>query len=306
MRRAMITLLGALVVLALVIGVRHWWFSTSDTLAEPPEGTLRVASWNVHYILVAQTEHRWGRTAWEARKAPMHAVFKRLEADLVAFQEMESFARGNQDNENLAREWLLAENPAYRAAAIGPWREFPSTQPIFYRTDRLTLEDQGWFFFSETPDVIYSRTFDGSFPAFASWAVFTEIASGARFRVINLHFDAFSRENRRRSAALVAERAAPWVAAGERVVLMGDLNALGGSGLHETLEGAGVAFLDVKGATIHFDRGVHLFGAIDHVALSPGVAAERPVQVLQWRPGRVWPTDHYPIVVDVTFGDPLN
>ena len=245
----------ALLLLTALVACQSVRNGLGPDLTAKPEGALRIGTYNVHYIIVTQPEGRWSRGMWERRKAPLDATFKAIEADLVAFQEMESFAGGNDDSENLARNWLLEHNPGFAAAAVGDWRKFPSTQPILYRTDRLDLTDQGWFFFSETPDVIYSRTFNGSYPAFASWAAFRDRQTGRAFRVVNVHTDYASSENRAKSIALVAERISPWIASGETVFLTGDLNARLGSGLHDMLEGAGLRFVPVEGATYHFDRG---------------------------------------------------
>ena len=136
--------------------------SMDRQVTAPPPDTLRIATHNVHYIWLERAEGPWSVGDWEARKGAMDAAFKALDADLVGFQEMESFGRSSDPNTNLARDWLLDQNPGYAAAASGDARSFPSTQPILYRTDRLELLEQGWFFFSDTPDVIYSRTFNGS------------------------------------------------------------------------------------------------------------------------------------------------
>lgn len=302
MRRILLAGLGLLAVLAVALGCQQVRLSGGAPLAAPPPGTLRVATYNVHYIRLNAPEGRWSVADWERRKHALDAAFKALGADIVAFQEMESFAGGDDDSVNLARSWLLENNPGYAAAAIGDWRVFPSTQPIFYRKDRLEPVEQGWFFFSETPGAIYSRSFDGSYPAFASWAEFRLRETGGTLRVIDLHLDHASRENRRRSAELVAARVAGWIAEGRAVVLAGDLNARAGSDLHARLEAAGLAFLPVEGASFHFDRGLNLYGAIDHIAHSPDFAPAGPAMVYRERPGGVWPTDHYPVVADLVPG----
>jgi endonuclease/exonuclease/phosphatase family metal-dependent hydrolase len=267
-------------------------------LPAPAGNALRIATYNVHYIRLDEESGPWSRGDWDRRKTPLAAAAAATGADVMAFQEMESFSRASDGAVNLARDWLLEALPGYGAAATGDWRRFPSTQPIFYRRDRLEPLDQGWFFFSETPDAIYSRTFDGSYPAFASWAQFRDLRTQARFRVVNVHFDAFSPLNRRRSAALVAERLAPWISAGETVILAGDLNAIDGMVPHDILERAGLAFAGVSGSTFHFGRGLNLFGAIDHIAYS-GAERVAPPMVLRRRFGGEWPTDHYPVVVDL-------
>ena len=292
-------------VMAVAVGISAcsitvWRNSGDGTLAPKPAGALRVATYNVHYIVTFKETGSWSMADWERRKGPMDEAFKHLDADIVALQESESFAGSDKSNEtNLTVEWLLANNPGYAAAAMGDVSEFPSTQPILYRADRLAQLDQGWFFFSETPDVIYSRTYNGSWSAFTSWAAFTDRETGRRFRVVNIHTDFSSRGNRQRSLELVAERIGPWIDAGEEVLVVGDLNVRLGSDAIGIVEAAGVEFAPVRGATYHFNRGLNLFGAIDHIGWAGGVSmAGEPVVVRRKFSGE-WPTDHYPVVVDL-------
>lgn len=110
----------------------------------PAAGALRVVTMNVHYILLdAKDDDPWSVAGWQRRRAAMVQVLASLDADLIAFQEMETFQRGNDGSVNLARDDLLAAMPGFALAASGDWRRFPSTQPIFYRKDRLRLLDQG-------------------------------------------------------------------------------------------------------------------------------------------------------------------
>lgn len=302
LRRLVLLTGGGVLALGLVACVQHQRNSGEGILQPASAGNLRLASYNVHYIILSQATGAWSVGDWEARKAPMDQAFKAVGADLMAFQEMESFAHGDDGSTNLTLDYLLAQNPDYRAAAVGDgpegWRDFPSTQPILYRADRLRVMDQGWFFFSNTPDVIYSRTFNGSYPAFASWAQFTDRADGKPFTVFNMHFEFKSASNRRLSAALVQKRMAPLLARGETVVLMGDLNARLGSSIVEGFEAVGLRFAPFSGSTYHLNRGLNLFGAIDHIATSAGVAPVGPPVVLREKFGGRWPSDHYPVYAD--------
>ena len=296
MRRWIKRMLGVIcilvVLLAVMIAVNGW----STDLPARSDATLRVASHNVHYIILRRETGPWSVGDWEERKNALDAAFKSIDADVIGFQEMESFQRGD-GSVNLALDWLIENNPEYRAAAVGDWQTFPITQPILYRADRLTALDQGWFFFSDTPDVIYARTFNGSFPAFASWAEFDDPVTG-RFKVVNVHFEYSSASNRLKSAALVVDRIKPWIDAGETVFLIGDLNALRGSRTMRRLETAGLTFFPIWGSSFHFNRGLNLFGPIDHLAVSDGVSAvSRPVAVRGKFEGD-WPSDHYPVVGD--------
>lgn len=306
MARRISGLLAAVaLLLVLAVGVLHLWNGRgagAQALGAAAPGDLRLASFNVHYIILDKPEGAWSVADWDRRRPAMTQAVTTLGADIIAFQEMESFRRGDDGSVNLARDALLEAMPDYRAAATGDWRSFPTTQPIFYRHARLRLLDQGWFFFSETPDVIYSRTFNGSYPAFASWAKFHDLRSGKDLRVVNVHFDYGSGENRLRSARLVRDRVAEWTSAGEHVALVGDLNAMAGSETVDILKEAGLSLSPVTGSTYHLNRGLNLFGAIDHVMLDCGTAMQgRPVAIRQRFDGE-WPSDHYPILAQITPG----
>lgn len=301
--RTLVALLGVTALVACVQVYRNSGTGPVAGVAQG-DGALRVATYNVHYIVLGRQDGPWSVADWERRKAPLSAAFAHIDADLVAFQEMESFGGGSGSRTNLTLEHLLAEHPGYGAAAQGDPARFPSTQPIFYRADRLEMTDQGWFFFSQTPDVIYSRTFNGSYPAFASWARFTDRQTGARFRAVNIHTDYASRDNRLRSAALVAARIAPWVRAGDTVLVLGDLNARHGDRTVEILEEAGVTFAPVRGATFHFNRGLNLFGAIDHIGWTGVVTPVGDPVVVRRKFLDEWPTDHYPVLQDLRLPTP--
>lgn len=272
--------------------------SGDDMLQTPTPGALRVATYNVHYIILFKETSPWSVGDWERRKGPLDLAFKDINADVIGFQEMESFGGRSGSDVNLVLDWLLAQNPDFAAAAVGDPRTFPSTQPILYRQDRLEMLDQGWFFFSETPDEIYSRTFNGSFPAFASWAMFRDRQTDKTFRTINIHTDYASRSNRLRSVELVADRIAPWANAGETLFVIGDLNARLGDKTVRILEDAGVTFAPVKGSTYHLNRGLNLFGAIDHIGTVGPVRLIGDPVVIRRRFDGEWPTDHYPVIAE--------
>ena len=288
--------LASMLLVACALQISH---STDTAIPARPSDTLRVATHNAHYIILSKETGAWSVADWNERAPAMDAAFKAVDADIIAYQEMESFSGGDSDDVNLARSYLADRNPDYSIAAIGDWREFPSTQPIFYRSARLTLLDQGWFFFSDTPDVIYSRTFNGSWPAFASWAEFLDRQSGKRLAVMNLHFEYKSASNRLQSAALVVDRTAPLAARNDAVILLADLNAVDGSETMEILETAGYRFAPVDGATYHMNRGVNLFGAIDHIATIGAVEPANAPVIVQQKFAGDWPSDHYPVLMDL-------
>lgn len=297
--RGVAALLVIICALAVVQQLRNT--VNNDIPDRSQSGALRIASYNVHYISMNAPDGPWSQIGWEARKDALDAQVKALDADIVAFQEMESFARGSASQVNLARDYLLAQNPQYRAAADGDPRAFPNTQPIFYRPDVLTLLDQGWFFFSDTPDQIYSRSFNGNWPAFTSWAQF-EREDGTQFTVFNVHTDFSSRSNRLQSTELLIDRIQPVMETGEPVFLIGDFNELQGWKPMRMLRAIGMTVWPSRGATYHLNHGIHLFGPIDHMVTSPEIPS--PVfgpLVIQQKTGEKFGSDHYPIVAEWEF-----
>ena len=271
--------------------------ATEPLPVRPAEG-LRVATYNVHYIILSKETGSWSVGDWERRKVPLDLAFKALDPDVIGFQEMESFFRGSDGSVNLARDWLAKQNPEWGVAASGDWRTFPSTQPIFYRKARLKPLDQGWFFFSETPDVIYSPLFNGSSPSFASWVKFEELGTGKQFRVLNFHFDYASGSNQRKSAMLVRDRVKPWIEAGERVFVIGDINDDWDSVPAQVMGKAGVTWLPTEGSTYHWNRGINITSPVDHLSYSAGIEPRDGPIVVREKFAGEWPTDHYPVVAD--------
>ena len=87
------------------------WLSACTPPPGPPArspGALRVASHNVHFIRMTEPRGPWSLADWEARKQALDAVFKEVDADLVAFQEMVSIGPDANRDVNLARDWLLS------------------------------------------------------------------------------------------------------------------------------------------------------------------------------------------------------
>lgn len=272
--------------------------SASTPVPPREESNVRLATLNVHWVALRMQSGPWSPAGWDARRPAMAATLLDISPDILALQEAESFPDTNRNGRNLVVEGLMEDLDGYAIAATGPPTEFPPTQPILYRADRFEMVDQGWFFFSRTPDRIYSRTFNGGFAAFASWAQFRG-RDGGLFRVVNMHTDYASRSNRLKSAALVRDRVRPWIEAGERVVVLGDMNAMRGAATLRRIEEAGIRFLPIPGATVHFNRGINLLGAIDHIGLGPGLKAVSQPGVVRNRVDGVWPSDHYPVFVDL-------
>jgi endonuclease/exonuclease/phosphatase family metal-dependent hydrolase len=254
---------------------------------------LSVGSFNLHYI-----SERRPVLPWDDRKDAVLAALNELDADIIGFQEVETWRGRGEQGENIQLQWLSENAAQYSAGAVGDPAIYPDTQPIFYRREKFALLQQGFFYFSDTPDQIYSRPWDQSFPQFASWVQLLNISTGKSIRVVNVHFDHSSKINRHGAAELVSERIGPWMDSSEPVIVLGDFNAVSWFKTIDILEDAGLTLADRDGPTFHFKRGLNLFPAIDHVLFS-GFHQEGETIRLNKRYEGVWPSDHHPIKVSL-------
>ena len=194
---------------------------------------------------------------------------------------------------------MLNHFPEYTAGAYGEAAVYPISQPILVRHSRFRQDDQGFFFFSETPDVIYSRTFNGSWPAFSSWAQLTDLQTGQQLTIFNVHFEYKSISNRKKSATLMSERVGPLIRDGQHVVLVGDTNAPSFGGTMKILKRIPLQLAKPVGSTFHFNRGLHVIPAIDHIMHSEQLMPVSKTILLRRKYNNVWPADHYPVILDL-------
>jgi endonuclease/exonuclease/phosphatase family metal-dependent hydrolase len=182
----------------------------------------------------------------------------------------------------------------YAVGAYGPPEDFPITQPILYKTDRFSLLDQGFFFFSDEPDTPYAKPWRGNWPAFVTWVLLKDVDSNQDIYVFNVHLDAFSRVNRILGADLIRNRVDSRRRSNVPAVVAGDFNSLRRSKVMNILTDDLLRPVPLRGSTYHFGRGLNLYGPIDHVLHTPGILPVESV-VVQKKWNAQWPSDHHPV-----------
>jgi endonuclease/exonuclease/phosphatase family metal-dependent hydrolase len=180
--------------------------------------------------------------------------------------------------------------------------------PLFYDNDRVELLEWRQTALSATPLVPGSTTWGNPTPRVVVAATFRGRATGIEFRVLNTHFDQFSRGARMRSAdevlRLVAESTLP-------TVVTGDFNADDDSHVHDALTASG-ALLDTWDAA--HTRVTEAWGSfanygpptlerkrIDWILVTPAVSVlSAGINVTRY--GGRWPSDHAPVQARLNFG----
>lgn len=269
--------------------------------AKPGRADFRVATYNVHYLdLDAGAGEEWGLSEWQARRGPLVAQVRQIGADIVAFQELET--RGQGAGADVWEAWLLAALPEYRAAATDFGRGVAVGQPIFYRPEAFRLLDDGFAFFSRPDATFRSIRAIAGYPDAVTWARFEHRESGAGLTVFNVHLHFIDTSQRLRSAARVREMAEVAKARGDAVLVAGDFNARRNSRALKVFYEGGFRRAPQRGATFHFNKGLHLFGAIDHVLHGARAVPLGRTGTGNRQVNGVWPSDHYPLWTDFRLG----
>ena len=208
---------------------------------------------------------------------------------------------------------LRAALPAYEwvGRSRGAGERDDEFCPVGYRRDRFERLEGGTFWLSETPDDPGSVGWDASKPRIATWARLRDRRSDASLVFLNTHLDHEGARARLNGATLIRDRL-PAIRAGDPVVVAGDFNCTDGEESYAVLAGTGdheSPLADARTASPHPPHGPDTTRTdfeslrpglrIDHVFVdslgveSYGVAAD--VTSGGW-----FPSDHLPVVVDLT------
>lgn len=268
-----------------------------ETRGRAAQADFRMASYNVHYLdLAAEAGDEWGLSAWRARREPVVAQVRQIGADIIAFQELET--RGQGPGPDAWERWLLGALPEYRSAASRFGSGVKVGQPVFYRPGVFRLLDDGFAFFTRPDANFRSIRAIAGYPDVVTWARFAHRESGRNLTVFNVHFHFIDTTQRLRSARRVMHLAAAARARGDAVFVVGDFNARRNSRSLRIFYDGGFRRTRQQGATFHFNSGLHLFGAIDHILHDTRAVPIGRTSTGTGQIGGVWPSDHYPVWTD--------
>jgi endonuclease/exonuclease/phosphatase family metal-dependent hydrolase len=275
---------GFVLSLALPILARQ----ATPSLGEP----LAVMSFNIRYGTANDGDNHWTK-----RRDFLFDVIRQGDADLIGVQE----ALDAQLRE------ILAAVPGYGVVGVG--RDDGQTRgeyaAILFRTSRLHVSDSGTFWFSDTPEVVASRTWGNTITRICTWARLVD-RDGRAFWHYNVHLDHQSQPSRERSTELLIERIAARRAPGEPALITGDFNVGEDNVALAAVRNAG--FVDTFRAR-HPDAGeVGTFTGfnlkattgpkIDYVFVPPGTEVLDAAIIRTSRDGR-YPSDHFPVTARV-------
>jgi endonuclease/exonuclease/phosphatase family metal-dependent hydrolase len=266
--------------------------ATAASAAEPT--SLRLMTYNIRLDLASD-----GINAWPNRRPWVVAQVQWLQPDLFGMQEVQP----NQKAE------LIADLPGYRIFGGGrdDGKDRGEASPIGYDTTRFAFRGGGTFWLSPTPDVP-SKGWDAALNRVATWARLEVRGTRHVVLAVNTHWDHIGAVARKESAAQIGR----WIAANarrcEHVVLLGDFNTeidseplkllRASPGLHDARAVSKSAPFGPAGTFNGFKNPPDDSRAIDHFLLGGGIQVDRYLVLSQIIDGR-WPSDHFPVVIDV-------
>jgi endonuclease/exonuclease/phosphatase family metal-dependent hydrolase len=261
-----------------------------------------------------------GENSWAGRAALNVDTILRQAPDLIGFQQLD---RGNLET--------YAERLAGYERALGPptdEEELHCHNAIYWKPDRLELLRSGGFYLSRTPDT-WSRGWDAACVRGVTWARF-RTHEGVELLHLNTHYDHIGETARVEGSKLMLRRMADLRAGDLPVLLTGDFNSNPWSPgyrarvdttftdvSYHIVRAAGFkdAFLEAGGEdsaasfTYHGFEGIaywaaehHMAGRIDWILTLDGRASvrTRTCAIVRDASPPVYPSDHYPVVAEVT------
>jgi len=256
---------------------------------------LDLMSFNVRYGTAND-----GENSWPARRSLLFDVIRDQNADVIGLQEALAF----QIDE------IAAAVPLYGVIGVG--RDDAARKgeyaAILYRRDRFHVAQSGTFWFSDTPEVVASKSWGNRITRICTWARLVD-RDGRAFWVYNVHLDHESQPSRERSVALLRARIDARAFPDEPVIVTGDFNAGEANPALAALT-AGGAFVDtfrvahpdekVAGTFTGFHLGQTGGDKIDYIFVQPGVRVASAAILRTSRGGR-YPSDHFPVTATVQF-----
>lgn len=172
---------------------------------------LNVMTYNIRYDNPQDSLNNW-----KYRKDIAATAIKFYDVDILGTQEV----LHNQ------LEDLKSKLPNYDVIGVGrqDGKEKGEYSALWYKKDRFTVLESGYFWLSETPNVVGSKGWDGACERIASWARLKEKDSKKIIFALNTHFDHIGTIARKESVSLILNEVEK-LSKGCAVVVTGDFNA---------------------------------------------------------------------------------
>ncbi len=254
---------------------------------------IRIATFNIrNNRAIGDGRNFW----WFRRTAALRAICG-TDANLVGLQEVRWFPL-----QFLRRRFVDRFAVMSQGRTNGGWRGEHCT--VLAQKERLGVQRWSTRWFSDTPDVPGSRFSGAPRPRMCAMVDVFDHVTQLPFTLVNAHLESFPVDVRARSIALLASWAThadrPWIIVGDFncAVDAPEMAPLWDAGFRDGL--ASIPARGIACATHHgFSPGGCDGDRIDHV-LIPASATAANAAILNDKVDGKYPSDHWPVVVDVS------
>ena len=272
------------------------WVMKESHPATGGRSELNVATFNLRM----DTE-KDGVNAWPNRKEMVKG--------LIRFHDFDIF--GTQEGFKHMLDGIAElDGYAYIGAGRDDGEDAGEHSAIFYKTGRFDLLDKGNFWFSETPDVPGKGWDATCCNRICSWGKFRDKESGKVFYFFNSHYDHQGKVARRESSKLLIARIKQIAGTDATVFATGDFNAVPTDEPMVTLASDGL-LLDsydlseqprygTEGTYNSFKTDSEMMNRIDYIWVTKGTKVKKYAVLNDMQYGR-FPSDHFPVMIQVTF-----
>ena len=262
--------------------------------------SIRLATFNIRSNYGSDTQD------WHTRLTSLDSLLRMYDFDIIGSQE--PYQRQLNDLMKLqgkVYDYFVVNTRNSDAIAA------THSNPIFYKKERFKLIKSGVFWYSETPDVPASVSWDASQARNCNWVELYDKHTGRSFFVFNSHFDHKSTTARNHSAQLLIDKVKA-IAKDSLAICTGDFNTVQTTNAFATLSKSGVLMdshaiaKKVVNDEYKTNQGYTVrppapgTGRIDHILVS---VKSSPQTIRLWKccienfNGK-WASDHYPVYIE--------
>lgn len=255
------------------------------------QNELKVMTFNIRYGTANDGENNW-----VYRKNNVVETIKNFNPDLFGLQE----ALQIQIDE------LLKQMPNYSYVGAGrdDGKGAGEHSCIFYLKDRFSVDSSSTFWFSETPDVIASKSWGNNITRICTWALFRDKLSDKTLYMFNVHLDHESQPSREKSAELlvrkISQKSLP-------VILTGDFNCGDINPAIKTIIKSGmidsyrkVHVKDPNEGTFNSFRGETNGDKIDFIFVSKDFEVKKS-EIIRTNYNGKYPSDHFLVTAEIKY-----
>ena len=270
-------------------------FSTFGALQLSAQ-SYNISTYNIFYY--TPSEHA---NSWDARKDHV--------AGIIRFHNIVLW--GSQEGEyNQLQDLRKMLGQEYIGVARDDGDKEGEHSAIFYDPDLFRVLEHDTFWLSKTPDRP-SMDWGVNFHRICTWGKFEVIETGDIIYVYNVHFDHQSQEARENSSRMVLEHVDEHTEAGDKIIIMGDLNAVPDNRSYKMINEDDRFWdaYDVTQTPPHGPEGTFNGFSftrvpdrrIDHIFLTEQFNVKRFGILTDSFSGLRYPSDHFPVVAEIEF-----